>query len=292
MPSIKEVVNRIHSINATQKITKAMKMVAAAKLTQAQHQLVQVRAYEGKLRHILANITDNMQEPLAHPYLQQRAIEKVLLIVISADKGLCGSFNTNVLKRTVAHIHAWTDIQATQVDLLIIGKKAFNFFQKKSYRLITNYSHLSNNYLKFLPASQVADFIIQAFVDRTYDRVELIYNHFFNAAHQVVQIEQLLPMLQSRLPADYQAINYIYEPSKPQLVDVLCYKLLKIQFYRALLEAQGSEHGARMTAMTKATDNAEEILQALRISYNRSRQASITEEILEIIAGTEALKTS
>jgi F-type H+-transporting ATPase subunit gamma len=290
MPSIREVANRIHSINSTQQITKAMKMVAAAKLAKTQHQLIQLRPYANKIKHIIGNITANSQEKLPDAYTQQRSVEKLLLVVVSADKGLCGSFNSNLLKKAVARIEEWAPLKPSQVDLCIVGKKAWSFFQNKSHQLITDYIHLANNYFQFDSASQAADFMLQAFLSHTYDRIELVYNHFISAASQVVQIEQFLPITQLTTSADHQEIGYIYEPSKAELLEKLLPFFLKIQFYKALLESHASEHGARMTTMSKATDNAEDMLKSLRISYNRSRQASITNEILESVAGAEALK--
>ncbi len=291
MSSIKEVVSRIHSISSTQQITKAMEMVAAAKLNKVQHQLLHLRPYAAKIAHILANVTAGNQQQLSTAYTQQRPIERLLLVVMSADKGLCGSFNANVFKKVMAHIHQWPDLQASQIDLCIIGKKALGFFKNRPYKLVTEYTALAHQ-LKFVPANQAADWLIQAFLNRTYDRIELVYNHFISAASQIVQVEQFLPIVPIAAPEKHVAIDYIYEPSKAELLEALLPRSLKIQFYKALLESHASEHGSRMTTMSKANDNAEELLKSLRISYNRSRQASITNEILEIVAGAEALAHS
>mgnify|MGYP005846569483 CR=1 FL=1 len=288
MPNIREVVSRIQSITSTQQITKAMKMVAAAKLNKVQHQLLHLRPYAAKLSHILANVTAATHQQLATKYTQQRPVEKLLLVVMSADKGLCGSFNANVFKKTLAHIQQWPDLSADQMDILVIGKKALNFFQKRPFTLLTDYIPLAHQ-LKFLPASQAAEFMIKAFLDHTYDHIAFIYNHFISAASQLVTIEQFLPISNNITSEQHQDTPYIYEPSKSELMEALLPKALTIQFYKALLESHASEHGARMTTMSKATDNAEDILKSLRVSYNRSRQASITNEILEIVAGAEAL---
>jgi F-type H+-transporting ATPase subunit gamma len=289
MPNIREVVGRIHSISSTQQITKAMKMVAAAKLSKVQHQLIHLRPYAAKIKHILANVTAGNQQQLDTPYTQQRRVEKLLLVVMSADKGLCGSFNANVFKKVSSHLsQKWPDLNTEQIDLCIIGKKAFSFFKNRPYQLNTDYIPLAHQ-LKFEPASQAAEFMIQAFLDHTYDRIELVYNHFVSAASQIVQVEPFLPILHLDTSAQDPAIDYIYEPSKAGLLEELLPKSLKIQFYKALLESHASEHGSRMTTMSKATDNAEDMLKSLKISYNRSRQASITNEILEIVAGAEAL---
>jgi F-type H+-transporting ATPase subunit gamma len=289
MPNIREVVGRIHSISSTQQITKAMKMVAAAKLSKVQHQLIHLRPYAAKIKHILANVTAGNQQQLDTPYTQQRRVEKLLLVVMSADKGLCGSFNANVFKKVSSHLsQKWPDLNTEQIDLCIIGKKAFSFFKNRPYQLNIDYLPLAHQ-LKFEPASQAAEFMIQAFLDHTYDRIELVYNHFVSAASQIVQVEPFLPILHLDTSAQDPAIDYIYEPSKAGLLEELLPKSLKIQFYKALLESHASEHGSRMTTMSKATDNAEDMLKSLKISYNRSRQASITNEILEIVAGAEAL---
>jgi F-type H+-transporting ATPase subunit gamma len=289
MPNIREVVGRIHSISSTQQITKAMKMVAAAKLSKVQHQLIHLRPYAAKIKHILANVTAGNQQQLDTPYTQQRRVEKLLLVVMSADKGLCGSFNANVFKKVSSHLsQKWPDLNTEQIDLCIIGKKAFSFFKNRPYQLNTDYIPLAHQ-LKFEPASQAAEFMIQAFLDHTYDRIELVYNHFVSTASQIVQVEPFLPILHLDTSAQDPAIDYIYEPSKAGLLEELLPKSLKIQFYKALLESHASEHGSRMTTMSKATDNAEDMLKSLKISYNRSRQASITNEILEIVAGAEAL---
>jgi F-type H+-transporting ATPase subunit gamma len=234
-------------------------------------------------------VTAGNQQQLDTPYTQQRRVEKLLLVVMSADKGLCGSFNANVFKKVSSHLsQKWPDLNTEQIDLCIIGKKAFSFFKNRPYQLNTDYIPLAHQ-LKFEPASQAAEFMIQAFLDHTYDRIELVYNHFVSAASQIVQVEPFLPILHLDTSAQDPAIDYIYEPSKAGLLEELLPKSLKIQFYKALLESHASEHGSRMTTMSKATDNAEDMLKSLKISYNRSRQASITNEILEIVAGAEAL---
>ena len=207
---------------------------------------------------------------------------------MTADKGLCGSFNTNVFKKVAAHTCQLSDLSLAQIDLLVIGKKAWSFFKKRDYKLITAYTTLSHH-LSFEPVSQAAAFMIDAFLNHTYDRAELVYNHFISPASQIVKVEQFLPIANITPKVQASAIDYIYEPSKTALVEELVLRSLKIRFYKALLESNASEHGARMTTMSKATDNAEELLRSLHISYNRSRQAAITREISEIVAGAEAL---
>ncbi|MEM7055540.1 MAG: ATP synthase F1 subunit gamma [Bacteroidota bacterium] len=288
MSSIREIVSRIDSVAATQQITKAMKLVAAAKLSKVQQKLLHLRPYAEKLSAILAHVIAGTDQPLARRYTQERQLQKLLLVVMTSDKGLCGSFNKNVFKKVIAHTHQVADLYSAQIDLLVIGKKAWSFFKKQDYRLITDYTALSHN-LSFEPASQAATSIIDTFLNHTYDRVELVYTHFISAVSQAVQVTQFLPIANTTPILQTNIIDYIYEPSKVVLVEELISRLLKIQFYRALIESVASEHGARLTTMSKATDSAEELLKSLRISYNRSRQAAITREISEIVAGAEAL---
>lgn len=290
MPSIREVVNRINSVAATQQITKAMKVVAAAKLNKLQRHVRPLRAYAEKLSAILAQVTAAIDQQLAQHYTQERPIQKLLLIVMTSDKGLCGSFNSQVFKKVTAHAHQWATLSSVQIDLLVIGKKALSFFKKRDHKLITAYIDLAHQ-LSFEPASQAATFVMDAFSNHMYDRVELIYNHFVSVATQTVQIEQFLPIAIPPMQAQAHPLDYIYEPSKTTLVEQLIPKSLKIQFYKALLESHAAEHGARMITMGKATDNAKELLKSLRITYNRARQAAITNEIAEIVAGAEALAT-
>ncbi|OJW72288.1 MAG: ATP synthase F1 subunit gamma [Candidatus Amoebophilus sp. 36-38] len=288
MPNIKEIVSRIHSVNSTQQITKAMKMVAAAKLIKVQHQLLQLRPYADKLSGILHQVVCSTENGLTRHYTEKRTVKKLLLVVMTSDKGLCGSFNANILKKTEAYINQFSDLTPEQIDILVIGKKAFTFFQKRDYNLIPTYTSLSTQ-LRFEMASQAADLMIEAFLNHTYDQVELIYNLFGSAASQFVQTEPFLPIVHPTSLSAHHFVNYIYEPSKAVLIENLIPMALKIQFYKALLESSASEHGARMTTMSKATDNANALLKTLRITYNKTRQAAITNEILEIAAGAEAL---
>ena len=289
MPSIREVVGRINSVTSTQQITRAMKMVAAAKLNKVQQQVQQLRPYADKLSATLSHIVASTDQQLAQRYTQERPVQKLLLVPITSDRGLCGSFNNHIFKKVVEYTHQWATASSIQIDLLVVGKKGLTFFKKRGYKLITDYVALSSNHLSFKPASQAAAFIVDAFLSHTYDRVELVYNHFINTAYQAVKVEQFLPIASPATKAMFNTIDYIYEPSQAGLLEQLIPKALKIQFYKVLLESHASEHGARMTTMSKATDNAEELLKSLRITYNRSRQAAITNEIAEIVAGAEAL---
>ena len=288
MPNIKEIVSRITSVHSTQQITKAMKIVAAAKLTKAQHRLLQLRPYAEGLSDILNHVVCSTEKELTEHYTQKRAVQRLMLVVISSDKGLCGSFNANIIKNAEAYISQFRDLLPSQIDILVIGKKALNFFQRKDYNIITTYTGLSGE-LQFEAVSKATSFIMDSFLKHTYDRVELVYNLFGSAASQFVQLEPFLPVVHPVSFKHSNHVNYIYEPSKANLIEMLLPMALNIQLYKALLESAASEHGARMTTMSKATDNAEELLKSLRITYNKTRQAAITNEILEIAAGAEAL---
>jgi F-type H+-transporting ATPase subunit gamma len=294
MLNIKEVVNRINSITSTQQITQAMKMVAAARLNKVQQQVLQMRPYAEKLATILENVTNSTDQQLAQRYLEERTAKKILLVVMTSDKGLCGSFNVKVLKKTINYIQVSAcGLAPTQITVLPIGKKALSFFEKKEFNLLQDHVALSHH-LDFDRASLVANSLIDAFLQHTYDRVVLVYNAFQSAATQVPIVEQFLPIVR---PATHLAdqgghVDYIYEPSRAVLMETLVPRVLQIQFYKAQLESNASEHGARMTTMSKATDNAGELLKMLQLTYNRTRQAAITREISEIVAGAEALATT
>lgn len=293
MPHIKEVVDRIGSVNATQQITKAMKMVAAAKLNKVQQKVHTMRPYAAKLAAILDNVTTSTEQPLALQYVTTRPVEQLLLVVMSADKGLCGSYNTNVLKRAQYYLQETqqTHPQA-QATILPIGKKAHAFFAKRNIPLVTDYVGLAHQ-LRFAEASQAATFLTSAFLQGTYDKIVLVYNAFQSAATQVPTTAQLLPIASPRTEKPHtdaaHHTPYIYEPTKEALIEALVPRSLQIQFYKALLESNAAEHGARMSTMSKATDNANELLRSLRLTYNRNRQAAITREISEIVAGADAL---
>ena len=291
MASIKEVVNRINSVTSTQQITKAMKMVAAAKLNKVQQQVLKMRPYADKLTAILENVTASTEQQFAQQYLAQRPVNKLLLVVMSSDRGLCGSSNTNVFKKALHYLQeAATDLAPDQIVLLTIGKKAQAFFAKRHFQLVTDYVALTHH-LDFEHTCPAAEALTEAFLQGTYDRIVLVYNQFQSAATQIPQAAQWLPIVKTVVedPQPEAAIDYIYEPTKEALIEALVPQSLQIQFYQALLEASASEHGARMTTMSKATDNADELLKALRLTYNRTRQAAITREISEIVAGANAL---
>ncbi|UXX80140.1 ATP synthase F1 subunit gamma [Reichenbachiella carrageenanivorans] len=296
MANLKEVKNRISSVTSTQQITSAMKMVAAAKLKRAQDKITQMRPYSQKLTGLLQNVSAGMDDNAENIYGQEREVNNVLLVVISSDRGLCGAFNNNVFKATVALIkEKYADVeQDGGLHILPLGKKSFEYFSKRDYQVIDKYYGLFSN-LSFEEAKGTAEEVMKSFVDGKYDRVELVYNEFKNVATQVLQVEQFLPVATLEQPEEetttfsFTTQEYIYQPSKEFMLEELVPKSLKVQFYKAALESNASEHGARMTAMDQATDNAGEMLKALKLAYNRTRQAAITKEILEIVGGAEAL---
>ncbi len=293
MASLKEVRVRIASVASTQQITKAMKMVAAAKLRRAQEGIIQLRPYSQKLAGILDNLKQATNDSdLDSPYLLDRAAEKILLVVITSDRGLCGAFNSSIIKATLALVQNKYSAQMAKgnVTFLCIGKKGLEYFTKKGFKVIGNYSTLFAN-LNFNAVSEAAEFVMNGFVDGTFDKVEIFFNEFKNTATQILKAETLLPLQNKpvEIKSSRANINYIFEPSAAVIISELIPKSLKITFYKALLDSFASEHGARMTAMDKATENAGELLKELKLTYNRTRQAAITKEILEIVGGAEAL---
>jgi F-type H+-transporting ATPase subunit gamma len=295
MPSLKEVRNRIQSVRSTQQITKAMKMVSAAKLKRAQDNIVALRPYAGTLANILQNLTANLpKEDIESPYLQVRPIEKVLVICITSDRGLCGAFNGNVMKNALAAVEEkYSKLhQSGRVTFLPIGSKGYDFLRRRNLPIVDNFVQTFQS-LSFAKVKQAADFILNAFKQRSFDKVEIVYNEFKNVATQVVRIEPFLPLEQTAaepIKKDKNNTDYILEPSQEEIIQELIPKSLRIQLYKAVLESNASEHGARMTAMDKATENAGELIKELQLMYNRTRQAAITKEILEIVGGAEALK--
>ncbi|CAA9285582.1 MAG: ATP synthase gamma chain [uncultured Adhaeribacter sp.] len=296
MASLKEVRNRIVSVTSTQQITKAMKMVAAAKLRRAQDNIIRMRPYAQRLSTILANLSRQVDGSVANVYAERREINRVLVVVITSDRGLAGAFNSNILKAANSLINERYSRQlaAGKVDVLAIGKRGHDYFAKRDYNLVGNYTHVFLQ-LSFDTVRAAAERAMDAFRSGEYDQVDVVYNEFKNVATQIVRTEQFLPIQEQQLTTNAPAAtntDYIFEPSKEQIIAELIPKSLKIQFYKAVLESNAAEHGARMTAMDKATDNAGELLKELKLTYNRSRQAAITTEILEIVGGAEALAAS
>ncbi|SFD79090.1 ATP synthase F1 subunit gamma [Spirosoma endophyticum] len=295
MASLKEVRARIASINSTQQITKAMKMVAAAKLRRAQDNITQLRPYARKLSQMLGTVSAGTSTASENPYKQTRTVERVLLIVVTSDRGLCGAFNTNAVKGALALIDEKYASQARSgnVEIMAIGKKGAEAFQRRGFKVNTNHVETFSS-LNFATVRAAAEEAMNGFATGRYDVVEVIYNEFKNAAMQIVRTEQMLPIVSVETPAGVPAtsINYIFEPSEEEIITELIPKTIKIQLFKAVLDSNASEHGARMTAMDKATENAGELLKELRLVYNRTRQAAITTEILEIVGGAEALASA
>ncbi len=293
MANLKEVKGRIQSVTSTQQITKAMKMVAAAKLRRAQDRIMQMRPYAEKLSGVMQNVSravDN--QALDNPYGQERDVNAVLLVVISSDRGLCGAFNSNIFKHTQnLIIDKYSYIEASgNLHILPIGKRAYEYYKKKGYSIKDTYYDLFNS-LDFDNVRTAAEYTMKSFLSQEFDKIEIIYNEFKNVATQIIRNEQFLPIppLESFEDTNIQNIDFIAEPNEAFILNEIIPKSLKIQFYKSLLESNASEHGARMTAMGQATDNAGELLKQLKLTYNRTRQAAITKEILEIVGGAEAL---
>jgi len=285
MANLKEIRARISSVGSTMQITSAMKMVSAAKLKRAQDAITQMRPYANKLRELLVNLSSTLEGSDGGAFAQEREEKKVLLVAITSNRGLCGAFNSNIIKK--AKNLADSDYPDADISFLTIGKKGSEFFAKNGF---TVYSSRDNLYdeLTFENTSVIAEDIMQNFLSGEFDKVILVYNQFKNAATQLVQVEQFLPV-ETPTEEDATVGDYIFEPSKEEIVTDLIPKSLKIQLFKGVLDSHASEHGARMTAMHKATDNAGELKKDLTLTYNKARQAAITGEILEIVGGAEAL---
>ena len=284
MANLKEIRNRIASIASTMQITSAMKMVSAAKLKKAQDAIVAMRPYSNKLTELLQSLSATLDGDIGGTYAKQREVNKVLLIVITSNRGLCGGFNSNIIKKSIDLIqHNYAD---NKVDLYTIGKKGYDLLSKE-HNVIANKSDIYDH-LGFDAAAEIAEELMNLFANEAYDRIEIVYNRFKNAATQIIMREQFLPIV-PMTKATNTSTDYIFEPTKVEIVQGLIPKSLKTQLYKAIRDSFASEHGARMTAMHKATDNAKELRDDLLLSYNKARQAAITGEILEIVGGAEAL---
>lgn len=295
MPNLKEVRNRISSVNSTMQITSAMKMVSAAKLRKAQDAILQLRPYANKLKKIIQNVSAGLDisENVYSRTAEQN--KNVLIIPISSNRGLAGAFNSNINKKLSETIQQLSqNTPSSNILVLPIGKKITEFSKKRKLNVISERTEVNLYELseksKFEDTSKVASFVLKMFVDKKIDSVLLIYNQFKNAAVQITLVEEFLPIKKSN-EIQQSNIDYIFEPNRNFIVEMLIPQALKTQLYKALLDSNASEHGARMTAMHKATDNAKELIRTLKIDYNKARQASITKEILEIVAGAEALKS-
>ena len=294
MANLKEVRVRIASTNTTQQITKAMKLVAASKLKRAQDRITQMRPYSEKLNEILSNIMSNLGGEANFRFNKKRDVKNVLIVLITSDKGLCGGFNTNLIKtarRLVSEDYA-TQKKSGNVTILSVGKKGYDFFKKdKELKFITDYTGIMHK-IDFGTSQGVSELLMKDFAEEKYDVIELVYSKFVNAATQRYMVERFLPVASSTTQKKTvkTKADYIFEPEKEQLLEELVPKILNTQFFKALLDTNASEHGARMIAMDSATNNANELIRQLKIQYNRERQAAITKEILEIVGGAAALE--
>jgi len=284
MANLKEIRNRITSIGSTMQITSAMKMVSAAKLKKAQDAITQMRPYADKLTELLQSLSATLEGEVGGVYSEQKEVSKVLLVPITSNRGLCGGFNSTIVKASIHNIE--NKYKGKEVDLLTIGKKG-NDILLKNFTVIENHNEVFDD-LTFDNVAVIAEKIMTLFAEGTYDRVDLIYNRFKNAATQIETVEQFLPIepIKGEIKVN---TDYIFEPTKAEIVLELIPKSLKTQLYKAIRDSFASEHGARMTAMHKATDNATELRDDLLLTYNKARQAAITNEILEIVGGAEAL---
>ncbi len=291
MANLKEVRNRITSVSSTQQITKAMKMVSAAKLKRATNAIVQMRPYADKLNEILTNLSVSLEDA-ASPYMQVREPVRILIIIVTSNRGLAGAFNTNVIKaaNNLAASRYSDQLRTNNVSVVAIGRKAQEYYERRKYKVVGNNNELYTE-LNFENTSLITEAIMQGFVNGDYDRVDLVYNRFKNAAVQYVVSEQLLPVAKPDKKESLKTVqvDYILEPSQEEIVNELIPKNIKVQLYKAVLDSHASEHGARMTAMDKATENAGDLLKALKLSYNQARQAAITTELTEIVSGAAAL---
>lgn len=288
---LKEVRNRIKSVTSTQQITKAMKMVSAAKLRRAQDAIQQMRPYAQKLQEMLSNIVSSLSGDAAQPLAEERDVERVLMIPITSDRGLCGAYNANIIKITRQVIEEKYSKQDAKgnITILPIGKKGWEYFVRNNFKVVESYYNIFSD-LSFDNVKAAAQFAQEEFLAGRYDRVELVYSQFKNAATQVFVSEPYLPIPKVEGNDGTTQTDFIFEPSKETLLIELMPKILNTQVFKAVLDANASEHGARMTAMDKASENASDLLRNLKISYNRARQAAITTELTEIVSGAAALQ--
>jgi len=291
MASLKEVKSRILSVNSTQQITKAMKMVAAAKLRRAQDRVIQLRPYSDKLRTILNNLSSSSGSN--SKLLEERKINKVLLIVVGSDKGLCGSFNSSVIKYTNQLIESdyKKHYENKKLTILPIGKKMFDHYKKRNFLILDNFWSILKK-SSYDDVAGISNFLMNEFILENYDKIDIIFNEFKNVAVQNTMTSTFLPVNEENDDEDKNDTNYIFEPNQKDILNKLIPKALTANLFKTILESNASEQGARMTAMSQATDNATELLKELKLSYNRSRQAAITKEILEIVGGAEALNAN
>ena len=285
MANLKEIRLRITSVGSTMQITSAMKMVSAAKLKRAQDAIIQMRPYANKLTELLKNLSASLDSSDGGVYTQEREIKNVLLVTVTSNRGLCGGFNAYIMKKAKSLINE--EYANANVSILSIGKKSSEHFTKNGFNVASTHDALFGD-LTFDNVAEVAEGIMEQFVEGDYDKVVLVYNQFKNAATQIIMTENFLPVQVAENNSEI-VVDYIFEPTKQEIVEQLIPKSLKTQLFKAVLDSHAAEHGARMTAMHKATDNASELKKDLTLTYNKARQAAITNEILEIVGGAEAL---
>lgn len=290
MAGLKELRTRMASVQSTMQVTSAMKMVSIAKLRRAQDSITRLKPYAEKMKEILAHVSGNLSRGEESPYAEQRKTGHVLIILISSNKGLCGAFNVNIAKRAVelARSQYAELLTKRRVDFATIGKKAGDVLKAQGYKITEEFDQVYAD-LSFNKVAPIARHFMNKFIEKQYDRVHIVYNSFATAATQVVQTEQFLPIQTEEEQQSQYLADYIFEPDLNYIAEVTIPKSLQVQFYKTILDSNASEHGARMTAMHKATDNANELLKELRLNYNKARQNAITNEILEIVGGAEAL---
>ncbi len=286
MSGLKEIRNRISSVSSTMQITNAMKMVSAAKLKKAQDSITATLPYSNKLSDLIKSISASVDSKDSNPLFEKREVKKSLLVVITSNKGLCGGFNSNIIKEA---INSSFKNESSKPDFITIGKKGNDILRKK-FNVISSHNEIYDD-LNYSNVKVIAENIMQKFADEEYDEVILIYNHFKNAATQIITKEQFLPISDENDENESVSGDYIFEPNKIKILDELIPKSLSIQLFKAISDSIAGEHGARMTAMHKATDNASELKDQLKLTYNKARQTAITNEILEIVGGAEALNS-
>lgn len=293
MANLKEIRNSIASVTSTRQITSAMKMVSAAKLRKSQDAVIKMRPYANKMQEVLAEVSGNLDSANENTFIKQREIKKVLLLVVTSNRGLCGAFNSGLVRQAIQYAQENYPVQfeARNIHFFCFGKKGYDFLNSRNFKIIGNDNHVFDN-LKYLTVAKFAEEIITKYAANEYDRIDLIYNRFKNAAVQIITTEQFLP-IPIQKPDNKKGSRkfYFFEPNEEEIINDLIPKTLKTQLFKSLLDSFASEQGARMTAMHKATDNATVLINHLKLTYNKARQAAITNEILEIVSGANALKS-
>ncbi len=286
MATLTEIRTRIASVKSTQQITKAMKMVAAAKLRKAQEKIIATRPYASKLQEVVSHLISKVENG-EHPYMVDRPVSKVLLVIVTADRGLCGGFNANLIREASTILEASKDID---ISIFVIGKKGYEHFLRRDYTIFDQKTNFFNQ-LNFQDAAEIVTKLVSAYNEGLFDKIEILYNEFKSAVRQDIALEQMLPLVKDvEEEQSSSKMDYLYEPGREEILDSIIPKQLNMQMWKVLLESNASEQGARMTAMESATENAEELITTLTLHYNRARQAAITKEISEIVGGAEALK--